>query len=392
MAVLVPQCRFCLEEAAAEEFVTPCNCEGTSRFVHESCLRRWQAEALTFEHAATCQVCLTDFSIKPDKLQWELDSAARRSDRRSRQMPTALFDAVRTNPRYDREAASRLPRALHAHLASLLTPGCLVLQTPQRAQLEARRQNPDVAHSMVAFFEAVLASRMEHWHQGVYLLAASWSGQAADGSDALIGVNLAGQPCSLAGVGVRGMNVVNEHDLRELQERLPGKPVKHAVGGPVRPDRLLSLVPYEGELGPDLPRLVHAVSGETPADGAGGVQGALFGELRDIVQVLSGRPQLRPLGAAVFQGHAVWSSQQLLSEVARGSWGLTRASNADLSITDVAEPSEVSQARWAAIWQSHVMAPNMTEVNDRSSRASSREAERLPNQASQLGCIGCTLS
>eukprot|EP00439_Symbiodinium_sp_Y106_P012114 s4461_g1.t2 len=54
-ALETPQCRFCLEEGSAEEFIIPCKCEGTSRFVHESCLRRWQSEALSYEHALICQ-------------------------------------------------------------------------------------------------------------------------------------------------------------------------------------------------------------------------------------------------------------------------------------------------------------------------------------------------
>eukprot|EP00435_Cladocopium_sp_Y103_P061442 s758_g23.t1 len=52
----VPQCRFCLEESPVEELITPCKCEGTSRYVHEGCLRRWQGEALCYEHALVCQV------------------------------------------------------------------------------------------------------------------------------------------------------------------------------------------------------------------------------------------------------------------------------------------------------------------------------------------------
>ncbi len=33
------QCRFCLEDAPASALLAPCNCTGTSRYVHGVCLR-----------------------------------------------------------------------------------------------------------------------------------------------------------------------------------------------------------------------------------------------------------------------------------------------------------------------------------------------------------------
>eukprot|EP00913_Durusdinium_trenchii_P031854 g29832.t1 len=73
---------------------------------------------------------------------------------------------------------------MRSRLRPLLDSGCLVLQTPQRARDEAaaRRGRHQDRDNVMVFFEAVLASRMAHWHKGV----------GTDGSDALVGVNLAG--------------------------------------------------------------------------------------------------------------------------------------------------------------------------------------------------------
>ncbi|CAE7879913.1 MARCHF2, partial [Symbiodinium sp. KB8] len=214
-----PQCRFCLEEGSAEDFIIPCKCEGTSRFVHESCLRRWQSEALSYEHALICQVCRTNFSIKPPEKIWR---TAARSRSASEDTAAALFDNVRTNPRYDREAIARIPRALRSRLRLLLDSGCLVLQTPARARDEAARRGRHNGDNFFVLFEAVVASRLAHWHKGIYLLAAKWERLGSDGSDALVGVNLAGQ------------RAVPRHsaEVRQLQAQLPGKPVQCIVGGP----------------------------------------------------------------------------------------------------------------------------------------------------------------
>jgi len=265
--------------------------------------------------------------------------------------------------------------------------GCLVLQTPARARDEAARRGRHNGDNFFVLFEAVVASRLAHWHKGIYLLAAKWERLGSDGSDALVGVNLAGQ------------RTVPRHsaEIRQLQAQLPGKPVQCLVGGPVGPDRLLALVPFEGELLQPLPRLVHSVEG-LPSEGASGPCGALFAELRDVLQVLSEQTNLRPLGAAVFQGHAVWSSDQLLSEVARGSWGLARAQGSDLSV-----PEGDSEERWSTLWQqrqvvprtSDVESPSQPQPHSQSQQLRRREADERTTQTATAGCIGlgaCTIS
>eukprot|EP00439_Symbiodinium_sp_Y106_P023231 s4461_g2.t2 len=494
--------------------------------------------SIDFDHFMTdVDVCRTNFSIKPPEKIWR---NAARSRSASEDTAAALFDNVRTNPRYDREAIARIPRTLRSRLRPLMDSGCLVLQTPARARDEAARRGRHNGDNFFVLFEAVVASRLAHWHKGIYLLAAKWERLGSDGSDALVGVNLAGQ------------RTVPRHsaEIRQLQAQLPGKPVQCLVGGPVGPDRLLALVPFEGELLQPLPRLVHSVEGwlsgptpkprcfgrnslmivfswrrallqwmtvhmvvsaerslasleedarrmqvtgeeaaealasvwpkERPAgpakhfddifycdctgrnaenekvyrqeftyadlnkhpDKKGKVDSAwqhdkpalrgCFRSLRrpfcrasrcvavrhglvllvlsvavarrdcienstDLLQcgqqcsrrprdypercehcVLSEQTNLRPLGAAVFQGHAVWSSDQLLSEVARGSWGLARAQGSDLSV-----PEGDSEERWSTLWQQRQVVPRTSDVESPSQPQPHSQSQQLRRREAQ---------
>ena len=62
------RCRYCFDGADAEELIAPCDCSGSQRYVHLSCLHKWQAHRL-LEAASTerhhpnpkrfevCEVC-----------------------------------------------------------------------------------------------------------------------------------------------------------------------------------------------------------------------------------------------------------------------------------------------------------------------------------------------
>ncbi|KAK3287788.1 hypothetical protein CYMTET_4716 [Cymbomonas tetramitiformis] len=69
-----PQCRFCLSEDMAEDFVEPCQCSGSARFVHKKCLTRWQR----LNRDTECQICRESwrFKLDPlDRLLWLRGSA-----------------------------------------------------------------------------------------------------------------------------------------------------------------------------------------------------------------------------------------------------------------------------------------------------------------------------
>ncbi|KAJ7945358.1 Zinc finger protein [Quillaja saponaria] len=50
------QCRICLE-TEGRDFIAPCKCRGTSKYVHRECLDHWRAvkEGFAFAHCTTCK-------------------------------------------------------------------------------------------------------------------------------------------------------------------------------------------------------------------------------------------------------------------------------------------------------------------------------------------------
>ncbi|CAH9099731.1 unnamed protein product [Cuscuta epithymum] len=50
------QCRICLE-SDGRDFIAPCRCKGTSKYVHRDCLDHWRAvkEGFAFAHCTTCK-------------------------------------------------------------------------------------------------------------------------------------------------------------------------------------------------------------------------------------------------------------------------------------------------------------------------------------------------
>ena len=69
-------CRFCFEGEEEGELIAPCACKGGQKWVHLSCLRRWQRMVLVSQptHPAfyrddvrqhVCNVCKTQFTNPP---------------------------------------------------------------------------------------------------------------------------------------------------------------------------------------------------------------------------------------------------------------------------------------------------------------------------------------
>nr|GMD49335.1 E3 ubiquitin-protein ligase MARCH8-like isoform X2 [Ipomoea batatas]GMD53547.1 E3 ubiquitin-protein ligase MARCH8-like isoform X2 [Ipomoea batatas] len=50
------QCRICLE-TDGRDFIAPCKCKGTAKYVHRECLDHWRAvkEGFAFAHCTTCK-------------------------------------------------------------------------------------------------------------------------------------------------------------------------------------------------------------------------------------------------------------------------------------------------------------------------------------------------
>eukprot|EP00928_Gymnodinium_smaydae_P015089 TRINITY_DN1552_c0_g3_i1.p1 TRINITY_DN1552_c0_g3~~TRINITY_DN1552_c0_g3_i1.p1 ORF type:complete len:417 (-),score=61.92 TRINITY_DN1552_c0_g3_i1:141-1391(-) len=352
------QCRFCLQEDDPDALIAPCKCVGTGKYVHEHCLRRWQEEVRDHgdDRAVICQLCQSRFSLKPPPPRDHL--AAHNRDRRSDYPPGPLFDHISTNPYFDSSAVRHLPAHTCRQLLASMVPGCLVLH------------EPTASTSVI---------RWEHWHKGAFLIGGVWPGQGHGSSGALIGVNLAGarvpNPDAFSADG----------PLRELQTYLAQRSValSFVIGGPVQPRAFLVLVAVAGVLAevtlhPRVRRVYHTsspgtASGSEPAPSPllrrisataaasrgreetsretppPRCDGALFGEPGDVVQALRGASasHLRPVAAVAFQGHAVWSSTQLLAEIARGSWCLAHASPRELALVS---PLEEREEMWRRLF------------------------------------------
>ena len=72
-----PRCRICFEgseQPHSGELISPCNCRGTQKFVHRSCLAKWQYTAMgelrNSRRAYECSVCKCLFSVKPSEKIW----------------------------------------------------------------------------------------------------------------------------------------------------------------------------------------------------------------------------------------------------------------------------------------------------------------------------------
>lgn len=77
-----PMCRYCLGGADEEDgtLISPCMCKGGQKYVHLSCLRRWQRMVLVSqpthpsfyerdERQYTCNVCKSEFTCAPPTRQ-----------------------------------------------------------------------------------------------------------------------------------------------------------------------------------------------------------------------------------------------------------------------------------------------------------------------------------
>ena len=62
-------CRICLDEDNLENLIQPCNCTGSTAFVHEECLLKW----LTVSNRTDCEICKFQYDteeIEEKKITW----------------------------------------------------------------------------------------------------------------------------------------------------------------------------------------------------------------------------------------------------------------------------------------------------------------------------------
>ncbi|XP_047135836.1 E3 ubiquitin-protein ligase MARCHF2 isoform X1 [Hydra vulgaris] len=62
---VVDICRICLENS--DNLIAPCECSGTMKYVHESCIVKWltQPTEKNLGVKSTCEICLSEVVVKP---------------------------------------------------------------------------------------------------------------------------------------------------------------------------------------------------------------------------------------------------------------------------------------------------------------------------------------
>ena len=57
------ECRICLVNGNTE-LISPCNCQGTQKYVHQECLNRWRLENINNEKYRKCEICNREFKFE----------------------------------------------------------------------------------------------------------------------------------------------------------------------------------------------------------------------------------------------------------------------------------------------------------------------------------------
>ena len=63
----MPECRICLEADEVANLITPCNCRGSSQWVHQECLNRWRNTNINSNSGRQCEICLFNYIINNDE-------------------------------------------------------------------------------------------------------------------------------------------------------------------------------------------------------------------------------------------------------------------------------------------------------------------------------------
>lgn len=57
------ECRICLESGDVNDLISPCNCNGSSQWVHSKCLQEWRNQNVNPNSRNQCEICLFTYII-----------------------------------------------------------------------------------------------------------------------------------------------------------------------------------------------------------------------------------------------------------------------------------------------------------------------------------------
>ena len=383
-------CRFCFDEGD-EPLVEPCECSGSSAFVHHSCLLRWQSQQMLSvastgrspEVALSCLVCKTRYNTEPPA-------------------PGSLLEQVRGTG--------------GAALAALLHPGTFLISRNRVLPDE------DTLASAPLWLRWIIEHKHKQWIKSVYLITKVEARPGSENGDVLIGVNVTRARRSGADSDdddddedpPPGTETSDDGDEEEEEEgggdarsrprrRLdmdsssspesdpsvprPAPTAENAalmiqrvwrrkkemeeevqsvepdddldptssltrtyVGGPVQPRRRIVIHVSPSGTAALSPPTAHEVpldrSGVQSTTGSSATRAFAYhqrpGDSEEYVDEIVGEAAAAALGEQgddvddpvprvhVFMGHAKWSRTQLMNEVARGDWGVCPALPEDL--------------------------------------------------------------
>ena len=58
------ECRICFEDGLEEQLISPCSCDGSSKWIHGSCLQKWREETTCQESSKRCEICTAHYLIE----------------------------------------------------------------------------------------------------------------------------------------------------------------------------------------------------------------------------------------------------------------------------------------------------------------------------------------
>ena len=63
-----PSCRICYGESEEKNMlISPCNCKGSVKYIHERCLRYWRCHGKQFKQISTCEQCKSEYIVHNDR-------------------------------------------------------------------------------------------------------------------------------------------------------------------------------------------------------------------------------------------------------------------------------------------------------------------------------------
>ena len=71
------ECRICFDEEVDDELISPCRCNGTSKYIHRKCLNRWREFQRGREGERHCMECKEEYIVRR-RYRWETENLFRR--------------------------------------------------------------------------------------------------------------------------------------------------------------------------------------------------------------------------------------------------------------------------------------------------------------------------